>query len=92
MFVKGTADTNAAALDKCLEALQTFLEKANESHATRHVLHATAILLQLSDLLSSKMLTLVRYHAELLVQSLLRLHPRSSNNALALFREQRMYI
>ncbi|KAL3133794.1 hypothetical protein ABBQ32_008271 [Trebouxia sp. C0010 RCD-2024] len=35
VLVKGTTDTNAAALDKCLEALQIFLEKANEGHATR---------------------------------------------------------
>lgn len=51
--MKGTADTNAAALDKCLEALQIFLEKGNESHAARHVLHAMTIVLQLADALSS---------------------------------------
>lgn len=35
LFVKGVADTNAAALDKALEALLVFLSKANESHAAR---------------------------------------------------------
>ena len=33
--MKGVADTNAAALDKCLEALQVYLQTANESHASR---------------------------------------------------------
>lgn len=35
LFVKGVADTNAAALDKALEALQLYLSKASESHAAR---------------------------------------------------------
>ena len=37
LFVKGVADTNAAALDKALEALQVYLSKANEGHAARFV-------------------------------------------------------
>ncbi|KAL0028272.1 hypothetical protein WJX79_006476 [Trebouxia sp. C0005] len=44
LFVKGVADTNAAALDKCLEALQVYLQKANESHATRIAAPVSAIL------------------------------------------------
>lgn len=45
LFVKGTSDTNAAALDKCLEALLTFLQKANESHAARyiHIIHVCQV-------------------------------------------------
>ena len=39
LFVKGVADTNAAALDKCLEALQSYLQKGNESHAARFDCH-----------------------------------------------------
>ncbi|KAL0039701.1 hypothetical protein WJX77_005628 [Trebouxia sp. C0004] len=44
LFVKGVADTNAAALDKCLEALQVYLQKANESHAARIAAPVSAIL------------------------------------------------
>lgn len=94
--MKGTADTNAAALDKCLEALQTFLEKANESHAARHVRLAMISLFSLPNLLSSVLLmriqTHVRYCAGLLVPFVPRLHPRCSSNALALFRKQRRCI
>lgn len=35
LFAKATADGNAAALDKALEALQAFLEKAPEAMAGR---------------------------------------------------------
>ncbi|KAK9814323.1 hypothetical protein WJX72_004049 [[Myrmecia] bisecta] len=35
LFVKGVGDSNAAALDKALDALQTFLEKANEQLAAK---------------------------------------------------------
>lgn len=42
LFVKGVADTNAAALDKALEALHAFLSKANESHAARYGLVCTS--------------------------------------------------
>lgn len=48
--MKGTADTNAAALDKCLEALQAFLEKANESHAARYWSHTLNTALELVDI------------------------------------------
>lgn len=44
LFVKGLADTNAAALDKCLEALQVYLQKANESHAARIAAPVSAML------------------------------------------------
>lgn len=35
MFAKATTDGNAAALDKALEALQAFLEKAGDDRAGR---------------------------------------------------------
>jgi cytoskeleton-associated protein 5 len=35
VFTKASADGNAAALDKALEALQAFLEKASDAAASR---------------------------------------------------------
>lgn len=38
LFVKAVADSNAAAQDKALEALNAFLAKASDKHVERYVI------------------------------------------------------